>query len=54
MPILIVTAKDLEPDELERLSRASAAVITKSPQLRGDLNELCWKLWRLRELADRA
>jgi PAS domain S-box-containing protein len=54
MPILIVTAKDLEPGELERLSRASAAVIAKSPQLRGDLNELCWKLWRLRESTGQA
>jgi PAS domain S-box-containing protein len=51
LPILIVTAKDLEPEELERLSRASAAIVTKSPQLRGDLNELCWKLWRLRDSA---
>jgi len=50
-PILIVTAKDLEADELERLSRASAAIVAKGPRLRGDLNELCWKLWRLREPA---
>ena len=49
LPILIVTAKDLEANELETLSRASAAVVAKGPQLRGDLNELCWKLWRLRD-----
>ena len=51
MPILLVTAKDLSQRELERLSRASAAVVAKGPKLRGDLNELCWKLWRLRESA---
>jgi PAS domain S-box-containing protein len=49
LPILIVTAKNLAAEELERLSRASAAIVAKGPQLRGDLNELCWKLWRLRD-----
>jgi PAS domain S-box-containing protein len=52
MPILLVTGKDLSTEELERLSRASAAVVSKGPQLRGDLNELCWKLWRLRDSSE--
>jgi PAS domain S-box-containing protein len=48
LPILLVTAKDLSREDLARLSRASAAVLAKGPRLRGDLNELCWKLWRTR------
>jgi PAS domain S-box-containing protein len=47
VPVLIVTAKDLDRGELERLSRASSAVVLKGPKLQGDLNEICWKLWRL-------
>jgi PAS domain S-box-containing protein len=51
LPVLIVTAKDLTSAELDQLCRASAAVVQKGPSLKGDIYEVCWKIWSLRKQA---
>jgi PAS domain S-box-containing protein len=51
LPVLIVTAKDLDSTELDQLCRASAAVVQKGPNLKGDIYEVCWKIWSLRRQA---
>jgi PAS domain S-box-containing protein len=45
VPVILVTAKDLDGSELEALSRETAAVIQKGPNLSRELAQLCHRLW---------
>lgn len=45
MPVILVTAKDLDGAELETLSRDAAVVIQKGPKLSRELGTLCHRLW---------
>ncbi|MFQ5526475.1 MAG: hybrid sensor histidine kinase/response regulator [Thermoanaerobaculia bacterium] len=45
VPVILVTAKDLNGQELKALSRATAAVVQKGPGLRGKLGDLCRQFW---------
>ncbi|MCP4204796.1 MAG: response regulator [bacterium] len=45
LPVILVTAKDLDGSELEALSRETAAVIQKGAGLSRTLRLLCGRLW---------
>lgn len=45
VPVVLVTAKDLDGSELEALSRETAAVIQKGAGLSRELGQLCRRLW---------
>ena len=45
VPVILVTARDLDRDEFDALSRHTAVVLQKGPQLSRELEELCRRLW---------
>ena len=45
LPVLLVTARDLDGAELETLSRDAAVVMQKGPSLSRELGSLCRRLW---------